>query len=101
MRSLASRTRIAGILRCESERSPPCERPDRSVLAGAEPGPATSSMSAELSREFVDANILVYAFDPSAGTKRIAAERLLERLWETGTGCLSVHGDSGRCRIGM
>jgi predicted nucleic acid-binding protein len=47
-------------------------------------------MSTEPSREFVDANILIYAFDPSAGVKRTAAERLLERLWETGTGCLSV-----------
>ena len=47
-------------------------------------------MSAETAREFVDTNVLVYAFDPSAGTKRTAAERLLERLWETGTGCVSV-----------
>jgi len=47
-------------------------------------------MSAEASREFVDANVLVYAFDASARTKRAAAARLLERLWEGGTGCLSV-----------
>lgn len=47
-------------------------------------------MGAEPSREFVDTNILVYAFDPSAGRKRTAAVQLLERLWETGTGCLSV-----------
>ena len=47
-------------------------------------------MSAEASREFVDANVLVYAFDASARTKRAAAARLLERLWESGTGCLSV-----------
>jgi predicted nucleic acid-binding protein len=40
--------------------------------------------------EFVDANLLVYAFDTSAGAKKRVAERLLERLWETGTGCLSV-----------
>jgi predicted nucleic acid-binding protein len=45
-------------------------------------------MSAEA--EFVDANLLVYAFDVSAGAKKLAAERLLERLWDTGTGCLSV-----------
>ena len=47
-------------------------------------------MSAEPAREFVDANVLVYALDTSAGTKQVAAERLLERLWNAGTGCLSV-----------
>jgi predicted nucleic acid-binding protein len=47
-------------------------------------------MSANGSREFVDANVLVYAFDRSAGAKREAAGKLLARLWETGTGCLSV-----------
>lgn len=46
-------------------------------------------MSAEPS-EFVDANILVYAFDTSAGKKKIVAEQLLARLWEAGNGCLSV-----------
>ena len=40
--------------------------------------------------EFVDANVLVYAFDESAGAKRDAAKALLERLWTSGTGCLSV-----------
>lgn len=48
-------------------------------------------MSAEAGRrQFVDANVLVYAFDASAGAKRLAAERLLAELWEAGTGCLSV-----------
>ena len=47
-------------------------------------------MSAESAREFVDANVLVYAFDPSAEAKHAAAQRLLERLWERETGCLSV-----------
>jgi predicted nucleic acid-binding protein len=46
-------------------------------------------MSAD-AREFVDANILVYAFDASAGLKRERARGLLERLWESGTGCLSI-----------
>jgi predicted nucleic acid-binding protein len=46
-------------------------------------------MSAE-SLEFLDANILVYALDSSAGTKHIAAAKLVERLWESGGGCLSV-----------
>jgi predicted nucleic acid-binding protein len=47
-------------------------------------------MSDEPVFEFVDANILVYAFDSSAGSKRLTAEGLLKRLWTTGTGCLSV-----------
>jgi predicted nucleic acid-binding protein len=47
-------------------------------------------MSAEAVREFVDTNILVYAFDPSAKSKQEASARLLERLWEGGNGCLSV-----------
>ena len=47
-------------------------------------------MSAELPREFVDSNVLVYAFDPSAKDKHSAARRLLEGLWERETGCLSV-----------
>jgi predicted nucleic acid-binding protein len=47
-------------------------------------------MSAERLREFVDANVLVYAYDASAGAKHVAAEALLARLWDAGTGCLSV-----------
>ena len=41
-------------------------------------------------REFVDANVLVYAFDTSAGPKHETAARLLERLWTSETGHLSV-----------
>ena len=47
-------------------------------------------MSGDVAREFVDANILVYAFDASAGTKQAAARQLLERFWASGCGCLSV-----------
>lgn len=47
-------------------------------------------MSADGRREFVDANVLVYAFDASAGPKQQAAQTLLERLWEHGTGCVSI-----------
>lgn len=47
-------------------------------------------MNAEPQREFVDANVLVYAFDASAGRKQRAAQALLERLWENNTGCVSV-----------
>src|SRR5689334_14835446 len=54
------------------------------------PGHAMNSMSAEAGCEFVDANVLVYAFDPSAKSRQIAAAELLERLWRDGCGCLSV-----------
>lgn len=47
-------------------------------------------MNAEPQRDFVDANVLVYAFDSSAGRKQQAAQALLERLWGSNTGCLSV-----------
>jgi predicted nucleic acid-binding protein len=47
-------------------------------------------MSAEPHHEFVDANVLVYAFDASAGRKQRAAQALLERLWDANAGCVSV-----------
>ena len=47
-------------------------------------------MNAEPQREFVDANVLVYAFDSSAARKQQVAQQLLERLWESGSGCLSI-----------
>lgn len=47
-------------------------------------------MNAEPQRDFVDANVLVYAFDSSAGRKQQAARALLERLWESNSGCVSI-----------
>lgn len=47
-------------------------------------------MNADAQRHFVDANVLVYAFDSSAGRKQQAAHARLERLWEDNSGCLSV-----------
>lgn len=47
-------------------------------------------MIAEAAREFVDANILVYAIDASAGGKQQRAQALLERLWHQNSGCVSV-----------
>jgi len=41
-------------------------------------------------RRFVDTNILVYAHDNSAGPKRDKARALVEQLWESRDGCLSV-----------
>jgi predicted nucleic acid-binding protein len=42
------------------------------------------------SRSFVDTNIVVYAYDATAGDKRDRARSLLADLWESGEGCLSV-----------
>lgn len=39
---------------------------------------------------FIDTNILVYAYDRTAGEKRRVAAQLLERCWESEKGCLSV-----------
>lgn len=43
-----------------------------------------------MSVEFIDTNILVYAHDASAGAKHSAAVSLLERLFEEGSGAISV-----------
>ncbi len=47
-------------------------------------------MSVKAAREFVDANVLVYACDSSAGAKQVMAAQLLTRLWDERRGCLSV-----------
>jgi len=47
-------------------------------------------MSVEASRQFADTNVIVYAHDETAGTKRERAKRLLEELWTARAGCLSV-----------
>ena len=41
-------------------------------------------------REFVDTNVLIYAFDRSAGAKRDMAITLLDRLWAGRCGCVSL-----------
>ena len=53
-------------------------------------GHATNYMNVDDQREFADANILVYAFDNSSKSKQVIAAQLLERLSNTGNGCLSV-----------
>ncbi len=47
-------------------------------------------MNADPQLQFVDANVLVYAFDSSAAQKQRAAQELLKRLWDSGTGCVSI-----------
>jgi predicted nucleic acid-binding protein len=41
-------------------------------------------------RQFVDTSVLVYAHDVTAGYKHSRARALVEELWETRQGCLSV-----------
>ena len=41
-------------------------------------------------RKFVDTNVLVYAHDVTAADKHDRARALLEELWDTREGCLSV-----------
>lgn len=39
---------------------------------------------------FVDTNVLVYAYDRSAGPKHERAQALIEELWNSGSGVLST-----------
>ena len=47
-------------------------------------------MNGEHDLQFVDTNVLVYAFDAMAGQKGGAARALMDELWQTHSGCLSV-----------
>jgi predicted nucleic acid-binding protein len=47
-------------------------------------------MSADAELVFVDTNVLVYAYDRSAGMKRVRACSLLDELWSANRGCLSI-----------
>ncbi|MDI3538843.1 MAG: hypothetical protein PWP58_948 [Bacillota bacterium] len=47
-------------------------------------------MSATNRHFFVDTNVLVYAYDLSAGPKHTKAADLLTGLWKERTGCLSI-----------
>jgi predicted nucleic acid-binding protein len=59
-------------------------------LMGPSNGTGMISMTGKEPFEFVDTNVLVYAYDRSAGEKHDIARDLLLRLWDTGQGCLSV-----------
>ncbi len=43
-----------------------------------------------MSAEFVDTNVLLYAFSQDEPVKRERAQSLLERLWQSGTGRIST-----------
>ncbi len=47
-------------------------------------------MSEPSNLQFVDTNILIYAHDRSAGGKHTRAGELIQDLWRSGAGCLSV-----------
>jgi len=47
-------------------------------------------MNDESSLEFVDTDVMVYAHDKSAGRTHQLATELVQRLWDSGRGCLSV-----------
>jgi predicted nucleic acid-binding protein len=47
-------------------------------------------MSDDRDLRFVDTNVLVYAHDVSAGEKHALAKAVIQDLWESETGCLSV-----------
>ena len=47
-------------------------------------------MSDEVHYQFVDTNVLVYAYDKRDAQKQDQAKMLLRRLWQDKTGCLSI-----------
>ncbi len=54
------------------------------------PGVAISFTNADIELQFVDTNILLYAYDRSAGNKFTVANELLQRLWVNRNGCISI-----------
>ncbi len=40
--------------------------------------------------EFIDTNVLVYAYDLTAGKKHERVREIMEKLWESGEGVLST-----------
>ncbi len=47
-------------------------------------------MTVEAGLQFVDTNVLVYAYDSSAEGRHNQAKALLTELWQNGLGCLSI-----------
>jgi len=47
-------------------------------------------MSEPRNLQFVDTNVLIYAHDLSAGPKNTDAQELMQKLWQSRDGCLSV-----------
>lgn len=51
---------------------------------------AVSNIEGAEQRVFLDTNVLVYAYDVSAGEKHELAREMVEELWRTRNGCVSV-----------
>jgi len=49
-----------------------------------------SYMTENTSYQFIDTNILIYAYDEDGGEKQEKAKELLRELWYNDTGCLSI-----------
>jgi len=49
-----------------------------------------SFMNDEINYQFVDTNVLVYAYDNSNAQKQEKAKQLLQQLWQQQTGCISI-----------
>ena len=47
-------------------------------------------MNDEINYQFVDTNVLVYAYDNSNAQKQEKAKQLLQQLWQQQTGCISI-----------
>ena len=47
-------------------------------------------MHADRALQFVDSNVLIYAYDATAGVKHEQAKALVAALWESRHGCLSI-----------
>lgn len=41
-------------------------------------------------KSFIDTNVLIYAYDVDANSKRAAAKTVLKNLWDSGNGVLSM-----------
>lgn len=53
-------------------------------------GRGNRSMNDEAGRQFIDTNILVYAHDATAGQKHETAKSLIQSLWHSREGTLSI-----------
>jgi predicted nucleic acid-binding protein len=54
------------------------------------PGNGMIYMNDNNDLEFIDTNVLVYAYDPTAEEKYQIARKLISQLWESKRGCLSI-----------
>jgi predicted nucleic acid-binding protein len=48
------------------------------------------SMSDEAAPQFVDTNLLIYAYDVTAGKRHCVASELIDSIWAARNGCLSI-----------